>query len=379
MVFHLPATGEPSQSKKSELKFVLLLTLALRLLYSVAAAAMVPFLKLDPNLVASNFTEKVLSRSSTLDYLVIGIWQRFDTLWYLHIARVGYDRPDSIVFYPLYPLLIRPFCCSTLRMIAAALTISTVCSFFLFWGFYRLITVSLGESRAKKALILYTVWPASFIFFAAYPDSLVIALVIWGTYWGQKEKWWLAIALGTLAGFTKTVGALAIAPLVVLGWKQKQPKALASFLCMIGPVAFSVYTRSLAYPSVVEVYRVYWRTDVAAPWTTLISAIYAIATQHAFVTLANLMFLVLVLVPALVVRIRPEFTAFTVTAAALFLTKRSTPILQSTIRYVLALFPVFASFACVFRTRRVFALITLCLFAFNLFLLHEFLNWQLLV
>ena len=40
--------------------------------------------------------------------LLLGVWQRFDTLWYLRIAAQGYARHDgSTVYFPLYPMLIR--------------------------------------------------------------------------------------------------------------------------------------------------------------------------------------------------------------------------------------------------------------------------------
>jgi len=41
------------------------------------------------------------------DYL-LGVWQRFDTIWYIKIAMQGYAQGDgSTVFFPLYPLLTR--------------------------------------------------------------------------------------------------------------------------------------------------------------------------------------------------------------------------------------------------------------------------------
>ena len=40
--------------------------------------------------------------------LLLGVWQRFDTLWYIRIAAQGYAPHDgSTVYFPLYPMLIR--------------------------------------------------------------------------------------------------------------------------------------------------------------------------------------------------------------------------------------------------------------------------------
>src|SRR5437773_10664734 len=79
----------------------------LRLGYSLLAASVAPHLHIDPELFRSNsLTETATAQSSLLHYRLLGSWERFDTLWYLRIASFGYDRPDAVVFYPLYPILI---------------------------------------------------------------------------------------------------------------------------------------------------------------------------------------------------------------------------------------------------------------------------------
>ena len=38
------------------------------------------------------------------------MWQRWDALWYQHLAEAGYQAGDgSTAFYPLYPFLIKVF------------------------------------------------------------------------------------------------------------------------------------------------------------------------------------------------------------------------------------------------------------------------------
>src|SRR5262245_42937411 len=91
----------------SPLKTALLFTLSLRILYSSIGVLIYPYLKLDPELIHPNaFTDNLIPRSAGMAYGLLGVWERFDTLWYLHIAKFGYDRPDAVVFYPLYPMLI---------------------------------------------------------------------------------------------------------------------------------------------------------------------------------------------------------------------------------------------------------------------------------
>ena len=86
-------------------QIALLLTIVMRVVYSGAAAVFSLFLHPDPRLVRSNMFTGSLPPTSGVHYVWLDIWQRFDTLWYLHIAAQGYDRPAAVTFYPVYPLL----------------------------------------------------------------------------------------------------------------------------------------------------------------------------------------------------------------------------------------------------------------------------------
>src|SRR5580658_8776328 len=144
-----------------------IVTLSLRAFYSIFAAVSSPYLRLDPNLIHSNsLTGHLISREShPLLYALLGVWERFDTLWYIQISIHGYDNPMATVFYPLYPALIRALSFITRSDLAAALLISTAGSFFLFWGALRLFELDYTAPVAFRALLLWVAWPASFAFF----------------------------------------------------------------------------------------------------------------------------------------------------------------------------------------------------------------------
>lgn len=202
-------------------KLALLLTAGLRILYSGIAAVFSLVSHPDQALVRSNAFTEHLPSPGTLYYALLGIWGRFDTLWYVHIAQNGYDRPEAVVFYPLYPGLIR-----ILRPIAegmgGALLISTVSSFFLFWGFVRLLRMESPDRSPFRALALFAVWPASFVFFAGYTEALAIALVVWCILFARDERWASAAACGFAAGLTRSMGILLIVPLAVMAWHSRR-------------------------------------------------------------------------------------------------------------------------------------------------------------
>src|SRR5580698_10796779 len=198
----IPSTGRSSSAK------ALILTLGLRLFYSLFAALLSPHLRLDPTLIQSNqLTGRLMSRDShPVLYALLGVWERFDTLWYIQISRHGYDGPAPTVFYPLYPALIRGISFIIHSDLAAAVLIATAASFFLFWGALRLFEMDYQPAVALRAVLLWVVWPASFAFFAGYPDSLLCALTVWVIYFARSSRWLPAGALGLLAGCAKAVG-----------------------------------------------------------------------------------------------------------------------------------------------------------------------------
>src|ERR1035438_1277443 len=74
-------------------QIAMLVTAALRLFYTAMAAAFMPFLHPDPALIHSNALTENLPTPHGLHYALLGIWERFDTLWFLRIRseerRVG--------------------------------------------------------------------------------------------------------------------------------------------------------------------------------------------------------------------------------------------------------------------------------------------------
>src|SRR5271157_4223811 len=186
-------------ASRPEWQIAMAVTAALRVFYTAMAAAWLPFLHPDPALIHSNELTENLPAPHGLHYALLGIWERFDTLWFLRIAEHGYDRPMAVIFYPLYPATIR-LVSGLMPTIAAALLVSTVAAFFLFWGLLRLAGGELSEVGKFRTLLLVCVWPTSFVLFAGYADSLTIALAVWAVVFGREARWEAATACGLLAG-----------------------------------------------------------------------------------------------------------------------------------------------------------------------------------
>jgi hypothetical protein len=388
----MAATCAPAQievSKEEARRFVwtpawkaLALTLGLRVFYSALAAWFAPGLRLDPRLIQSNaLTGNLMSRDAhPVLYALLGVWQRFDALWYSHIAACGYDRPETIVFYPFFPTLIRMVSWITGSELAAVVLICTLATFFMLWGAMRLFELDLDGVTSFRAVLIWMAMPGAFTFFAGYPDSLMVALMVWSIYFARSGQWRWAGTLGFLAGLTKALGCFVALPLIWIGWRRRERWSVASAaICVAGVAGFQLWLAANHFPPVTEVYQKYWATSTVTPWTTVADVVRSLREQPDLKLILNCVALSGIAGLAFSRRIRVEYHLFAVAAIGLLLTKHTDPLLQSTIRYSWSVFPAFPAVAT--RCNRGLGLVTLMIFlvGLNIVLLRVFLNWGLVV
>lgn len=353
-------------------RFALGLTLLLRVVYSAWGFFLAPYLKLSPEVVNANRLTGVMAPSDSLAYRLLGVWQRFDTVWYAGIARAGYQDSAAWVFYPLYPMLGCVGDPYLLLLVAA-----TVAAFFAFWGLFELVRLDSGGRAARRAVILLAVWPGAFTLFAGYAESLTLACVLWSVLFARRDRWLAAGALGAAAGLAKAGGAAVVILLAVLAWKRRDARAwLAVALAVAGAAAFPLYQRSQGV-DVTRIYAAHWGTATTPPWTTLADAVRSIAGGNV-IAAWNLAMLLLVAGVA-VWRGRLEYRLFAAALALLFLAKNTYEPLQSMSRYVLLIFPFFAAAAQRRWSFNGFAVTCAALFLWNLLFARAFFEWLLIV
>jgi hypothetical protein len=363
-------------------QLALKLALSLRLGYSLFAAVAAWIQPVNWRLVHSNaLTENLPAPDHSWKYLLLGVWNRFDTLWYLHIAARGYDRPDAVVFFPLYPGLIR-LMSALVPPMAAALLISTLAAFFLFWGLQELLIVEDVPGLGRRSVWLSACWPAGFIFFAGYPESLLAALTIWCLWMGRRERWVCAAVLGVAAALTKAIGGVVVVPLLVMGLRQRRPTSLVVLVILAVVAVYLGYLHWTGQAELSTVYAQYWRTVASAPWRTLWLSVRELVRAPDAILLLNVMAVILVGVLAGMSRLKIEYALFSLAAIFVLLCKETMPPLQSMMRYQLFIFPAFVGMARVLErvglgTR--WGMICGAFLIMNLGLLWMFLGWSLVV
>src|SRR6266481_2605382 len=379
-------------------QIALAITGALRVFYSAVAAASLPFLHPDPVLIHSNELTENLPAPYGLHYALFGIWERFDTLWYLRIAKRGYDLSAGVVFYPLYPWLIRTLSALAGPM-AAVLSISTAAAFFYFWGLLRLVPNEVRNeirnevknevptefpgTQPLRTVMLAAVWPASFFFFAGYTEALAVALIVWCIVWARNERWALAAMCAFAAGLTRSAGTLAMVPLAIMSWRAPRRMRWPVAIAPLGTLGYWSWLHRTGRISVAAAYRTYWNTEVASPWTTLWSAIRSLAERFDSLVMISLVALIFFFVAGVTARrrMRIEDRCFSAAVVVQILLRLCWPPLLGAPRYIMPVYPAYLTMGewaeRMERTR--FAFLCGALFAFNLVWMWAFLSWSLVL
>ncbi|GAP12498.1 predicted integral membrane protein [Longilinea arvoryzae] len=132
---------------------------------------------------------------------------RWDTGWYLGIARFGYDL-KSTAFFPLYPLLIRLASLVTGNIWTSGLWISNGAFLIALFYFYALARQEFDSETAGRAVFYLAAAPAAFFFSTVYSESIFVLFVVACFYYARNGKWIPAALAGALASATRLPGIL---------------------------------------------------------------------------------------------------------------------------------------------------------------------------
>jgi hypothetical protein len=172
----------------------------------------------------------------------VGIWSRWDSAWFLGIARNGYvDPEDSTAFFPLYPLLVKAV--GTIlggRYVVAGVLISLTACAAAFVLLYRLGRELLDEAAASRAVLYLALFPMALFLGAVYSESLYLLLSIGAFLLARRAHFALAgVAIG-LAILTRSAG-LALLPAVVLMAWRSESRARSTASLLVAPAIAAVW------------------------------------------------------------------------------------------------------------------------------------------
>src|SRR2546430_1775521 len=136
---------------------------------------------------------------------LVNLQARWDTDFYHQIATAGYrwDRSaflhQNVVFFPLYPLLMR---WGGTLLGGHPLLAGTVISLAAFAGamslLYRIAVLELGEEKAWPVILLVSTYPFALFYSVVYTESLFLFLTV-GAFYAMRRRYLLPAALAGLA------------------------------------------------------------------------------------------------------------------------------------------------------------------------------------
>ena len=161
----------------------------------------------------------------------------WDGLWYRKVANQGYlpypsDRQTTLGFFPLFPLfiyIVEPIFKVTghdaiWSSSVSGILISGVGGAIASIYAYRLAEGWWDRFTARRATLLFILFPGSVVFSMVYSEGLMMPLALACIYYLERKRWLLA---GILAGFATAVQPVSVVLIPVctvsalLEWRRR--------------------------------------------------------------------------------------------------------------------------------------------------------------
>lgn len=148
----------------------------------------------------------------TVDYWLK--WANWDGGHFRGIAEAGYI-PFQVVFFPLYPILIKSLMINGIPSLWGGLIISNLSIIGALFYLYKLVNLDFEEKSAKKAIFIVLAFPTAFYFGAVYSESLFLLLTVGAFYYARQKSWLIALIFASLSAVTRLMGLVVILAVAV--------------------------------------------------------------------------------------------------------------------------------------------------------------------
>jgi len=155
----------------------------------------------------------------------IGFWSSMEMMWnrwdgghYLYMAENWYtndmstDKRFHLVFYPLYPILIKGVYFFVKSYFWSAMIVSNVSLFVGATYLYKLVKLDHEEAFAFRAVKYMLIYPITFFLSINFSESVFFTLSIMTVYYLRKHKWFLMGLCGMLAAVSRNFGIILLVP-----------------------------------------------------------------------------------------------------------------------------------------------------------------------
>jgi len=317
------------------------------------------------------FAVQAVATLSTSHGTWLEIWNRWDASHYLRLAEHGYatsgDTRVSLVFFPLYPWLVRGAAFFVRNYMAAAFVVSGIASIAVGLLLQKLVRLDESEAVARNTVWFLFIFPTSYFLHIAYTESLFLALTLGCFLAARNERWELAGLLGAGACLTRVNGLIlgfALATEVIHQyWKTRRINLRWLWIGVV-PLGFLGYLWlnhevTGDYFAFTKIMHEHWYKKFASPWFGIHDLWLRALGLNVNEGLNELVAVAILSICTVWswFRLRPSYSVW-ITLNWVLIT--STAFVLSVPRYTLTLFPVFILFARATSGRRFwFAMLTI--------------------
>ncbi len=208
-------------------------------------------LNLAPD-TAFDWIPEIIGDMPAQSWNLIDLHNRWDSYWYLDIAQNGYytrgETISNVVFFPLYPLLIRlagPLAGGNLVLAGWILS----CLFLLLTVVMltRLCQEFHPDIDPNLPVAFLLIHPTAFFLNAVYSESLFLFLSLSMVFWARRGNFWVASAWAALASATRVAGVFLFVVLFIEfvqtnGWRSLLTRrVLPLAIAPLGALAFCLH------------------------------------------------------------------------------------------------------------------------------------------
>lgn len=304
------------------------------------------------------------------------VWYTWDAQHYVEIAKDWYtsstvdERNLQIVFFPLYPLLIKIVAFFVGSYVVAGLWVSNLAFAGTAVYIYKLSRLDYDEDDSWRALVYLAIFPTAYFLHAIYTESLFLFLTVASFYYARRGSWAFSSAFGLLAATTRITGIVLIPALIIEYLAQRDYKIretkkdvfwigliVLGFLLYLG-INYMTFGEPFKF---LEIQREHWGKKLDWPFNGFLLTYKTILSREPEIAMlsgwfeAFFAFLGLALSIYAFLKVRFSYGVF---ALLSWLIMTSTWWWQSIPRYVLVIFPVFLSLSILGRNRTVNFIIT---------------------
>ena len=402
---------------KQDWTLLLILFLVLRLLYSAIGLTVALGPSPVPQASGAQYDSTApLLHPDKASQLLVNVWFRWDTGWYLQIAAFGYiPGSGNIAFMPLYSWLIHGLAALTGNYLLSALIISNLAALAVLFLLYEVASLEGLDSRTSLTVVMFfALFPTAFFLFAAYTESIFLALVLGFWLAARHKAWLLAGFLGGFATLCRIQGVILSAVLAWLwlaslvetgtaraspleqarqvmglvtsrsGWRTifaslRHPAWVGAFIPVLTLAGYTLVMRLMNLNSLTDTFNSYWYIRPVMPWTGVALFIKRLfTTRLIFIDYLDLIFLgfMLALLVSGLRRLDPALSLYSFLTLAILFTRGTPPtLLMSFSRYLLVLFPAFFILGKI-RSRPLRVGVWTLSFTLQTLMLYGFLQWR---